>query len=1214
MATERIDIIVSERGSQTVKRNIEDLAGASTRAGSATDQLKASLGAIRPTSQLAQVLSQLDSVRNAMRSNGASTAWAPVVQSQQAQSELSKVVAQLDTVRARMAQTGPSSAWFPRIAIRDAGAEAAKFSKNLDDLRAKLLVQGPVSAWPRGPILDANTELGKAISNLNTVQANMRDQAPWAATAQFKQANRELDEVLAKMQQIKFSSTGPSSSLFGPNAPQGSMNGGLNQAGASKWGSNLGATSNQAQNLAQTAPGAAQGLSQMQNAAQGTQRATLLLNRALRVFTTAYLGSSAIRQLTEWSDAAMTMNNRVMLVSQSQEEANATMRDLQEIARRTRSPMEGIVSVYQKVMMASKELGATQQEALSFVETVGMALAIQGGSANTARGALLQLSQAVGTDVVRAEEFNSILEGAYPLAILAAKGIDEAGGSVARLRRLVIDGKITSEQFFRAIINGQKDAESMFARTAPTISQATQVFNDNIIAWIQNSEQAKTALSLLAGLIITVADNIGPLVDVITALGIAWGVGFAASKVGLILAAASNVGLLATAFNGLKVAMMFLGGPIAGAIGLTVAAIYLLSGRSETAAERIRALDEAMVGSQNSLERYASLVGAAKDEQEKLGGVLTLTTQRMLMQSRAQLQSSLTDLQGEIKKTKEAVFDDGWVQNSRIDQALNALYLAPSNEFFGNETVKNLHSMLKAIKDGSGDIGAFAAEMNRLKGIGTEVDSVLEDMGYALEQFGARGGDNQAVAWMGQAEEAMTSLAKAIGGFDQQLATLSNVDTPFEKLAALHNLMNSLKQDQMAGQVIRGGGAFGDASAFTDLADLLEKLAKARELELNLREALGANASSLQSLVEQSRKMVEPLQDGAAATTDINVEAQKISFNPAVSGATQMANELERGQRAIEGMRNGAGSITLPSMPQGPQVIEASYRPQAASPQISKENEIMAFLQGSGIKTAATPEGSMAFAASNTQTKALQSQASVDLVGGVDRQGQSEEYVSVLKTINEELDDQYANMSLNTEAMKTQQIVSEATNRARQEGVILSQQDIALIAQKAEALSQIQTKIEMLDEVSETVFGNMGSALDNYVRTGKLSFSDLASSIIADLAKIGAQSMILAPLKSIFGSALGGLMGIPSNMLPGFNEGADFTVGGSGGVDKNVVAFRASRGERVTVTPAGEDGSRRQNVTVNFNITTPNVESFRQSEAQLAARAQRMIAQGARNN
>ena len=61
-----------------------------------------------------------------------------------------------------------------------------------------------------------------------------------------------------------------------------------------------------------------------------------------------------------------------------------------------------------------------------FFGQLGKALAIQGSSATESSGALRQLSQAFSSGIVRAEEFNSILEGAFPIAQAAANAFGTA--------------------------------------------------------------------------------------------------------------------------------------------------------------------------------------------------------------------------------------------------------------------------------------------------------------------------------------------------------------------------------------------------------------------------------------------------------------------------------------------------------------------------------------------------------------------------------------------------------------------------------------------------------------------------------------------------------------------------------------------------------------------------------------------------------------------
>ena len=49
------------------------------------------------------------------------------------------------------------------------------------------------------------------------------------------------------------------------------------------------------------------------------------------------------------------------------------------------------------------------------------------------------------------------------------------------------------------------------------------------------------------------------------------------------------------------------------------------------------------------------------------------------------------------------------------------------------------------------------------------------------------------------------------------------------------------------------------------------------------------------------------------------------------------------------------------------------------------------------------------------------------------------------------------------------------------------------------------------------------------------------------------------------GGGLGAIAGFAGKLLGGFHEGGSFKVDGNSGVDKNLIAFMASKGERVTV-------------------------------------------------
>ncbi len=80
------------------------------------------------------------------------------------------------------------------------------------------------------------------------------------------------------------------------------------------------------------------------------------------------------------------------------------------------------------------------------------------------------------------------------------------------------------------------------------------------------------------------------------------------------------------------------------------------------------------------------------------------------------------------------------------------------------------------------------------------------------------------------------------------------------------------------------------------------------------------------------------------------------------------------------------------------------------------------------------------------------------------------------------------------------------------------------------------------DQVKKTVqdaFKGMEDALVDFVRNGKLSFTDLVDSILTDLARIAIQQSVTAPLAAGLGGFLGGL-------LPSFNYHTGGIVGSEG--------------------------------------------------------------------
>lgn len=275
--------------------------------------------------------------------------------------------------------------------------------------------------------------------------------------------------------------------------------------------------------------------------------ANKLRDTIARAFSFAAV-SFGIQQILKLADAYVTLTNRVKVATNGAAFSGQILDRVFKIANNARAPVAQLAFLYQRISVASDELGASQEDVLKFVNATGQALAAQGGTTAEAAGSLIQLSQALGNANIQAQEFNSLVDGAFPLVQAAARGIDEAGNSVSRLRGLIIKGKITNEQFFKGILSQADSLEAAFARTTPTIAQGFVVLTNAMTQFIGEADSGLGVTSLIASSLLTLAFNLDTAAQAAQALTIFLGVGglvkaLALAKAGVIaltLAIAAN--------------------------------------------------------------------------------------------------------------------------------------------------------------------------------------------------------------------------------------------------------------------------------------------------------------------------------------------------------------------------------------------------------------------------------------------------------------------------------------------------------------------------------------------------------------------------------------------------------------------------------------------------------------------------------------------------
>ncbi len=160
-------------------------------------------------------------------------------------------------------------------------------------------------------------------------------------------------------------------------------------------------------------------------------------------------------------------------------------------------------------------------------------------------------------------------------------------------------------------------------------------------------------------------------------------------------------------------------------------------------------------------------------------------------------------------------------------------------------------------------------------------------------------------------------------------------------------------------------------------------------------------------------------------------------------------------------------------------------------------------------------------------------------------------------------------------------------------------------------------------------FTSAENAVGEFVKTGKLDFRDLVTSMIADLAKLAARAFILGPIANALSGALGGAGGIFANILhtggmvgspgpgrmvpaPAFANAPRMHAGGWAGIKPDEVPAILQRGERVLSRREAASYGGSSAPAVNVTIMARDAESFRQSRTQVAADIARAVSLGRR--
>ncbi|MCB5187387.1 tape measure protein [Methylobacillus caricis] len=305
----------------------------------------------------------------------------------------------------------------------------------------------------------------------------------------------------------------------------------------------------------------------------------------------------SITGLARVTDEYTRFTGQLKLATRSTEEYAQANANTLAIARRAQTEVNSTGILYARLNNSLRGLNATQVEVSNISETVALSLRVSGATATESASAMLQLSQAFGSGVLRGEEFNAVNEAAPGLMRTLAEAINVPVGS---LREMASQGLLTSDILANAFNNPKALAAlRQQAKEMQTLGSGWQVLTDSITQRIGRFDQVTGSSKAVAAAMLMVADNLG----IVAIAGSAAGAGLAAMYAPTILTGIATLGA------GLKALSLSLLGPVGLVIGLTAAAGAFILMRDKA----VPALDQ-VIAKQKELNKAKQVDPNAKQD------------------------------------------------------------------------------------------------------------------------------------------------------------------------------------------------------------------------------------------------------------------------------------------------------------------------------------------------------------------------------------------------------------------------------------------------------------------------------------------------------------------------------------------------------------------------------------------------------------------------
>lgn len=887
---------------------------------------------------------------------------------------------------------------------------------------------------------------------------------------------------------------------------------------------------------------------QADNATNAIDRFRSTVSR-LALLTASYLG---VREIKEYADTWTRLGNQLAAASEISGIQARSLKDLNVLANQSRSGIEETAGLYARMLRSTKGVAKSELEVAQATDTVNKAFKAGGAAASEQAAGIMQLGQALGSGFLQGDELRSLRENAPVIAQAIA---DEFGTTIAGLKELGAEGKLTSDRVFKAILNAQKNIDAAFGTTSSTISEGITRVKNAFIEYVGSSDQTLGATAVINKVLNMLADNFGKVADMVlnfaaviagalVGRSLTLMIGSLGKASGSLLNFTSSLGKAtsaagaATSFGALATSIA----PLAGLIGSVAAVAFSHYVTSSIEAEQKTA---------DLVKELQSLGYMAKSVPQDIDK----TTKSLDKLTGSDRVRKIREIRAELEKVKNGTWFDNWFSDDEsikpIDNVVRSItrlrttagLLSGSVNILDNEQIDKVAKLNEEFKSSQISAEKFTSELDKIKQ--TNVSQPIVDLIDKLqESIAFATGSELALAALGD-NPALERANQQVDQLNSHLDKLQNIGSISEALRSdIDLLIEKAKSGQLSAE---------------DLEKAINNLSNANPNLSGFFEKLQTAITIMQSAINKAREMQVAI--AGAATSNKSERDDKEAFNAAKERNAEKQAAADYVAASLR--RSGLNKKELAE-----ETALAKIRKDALADNIKLTAEqekqlVAAELAGKASRTAEgkKPKKEKAVKLNDYEKEVRSTEERIDLM---------RTELAVQQMINPTLNDygflsakaetaqkllsdaKRAGLAVGKEGITVEQLlkgeISSLTPEAREQAlaIIALADTYGLLTAEGGRLSEQQKIIKADYEALKEASRSSLSGFVSDILKGKSALDSLADA----LSKV-ADALITSGLQSLFGSSGSGGFGLIGSLF-GFDEGG-YTGDGGKNEAKGVV-------------------------------------------------------------